>query len=37
MYGGQFQASNSANFSSGVVTLYTITTIPTAGKFTASR
>jgi fibronectin type 3 domain-containing protein len=34
MYGGQFQASNSANFSSGVVTLYTVGAIPTAGQFT---
>jgi hypothetical protein len=34
MYGGQFQVSNTADFSSGVVTLYTINTIPTAGAFT---
>ncbi len=34
MVGGQFQVSNSANFSSGVVTLYTITTAPVVGQFT---
>ncbi len=34
MKGGQIQASNSANFSSGVVTLYTIPSTPTAGTLT---
>jgi uncharacterized delta-60 repeat protein len=34
MLGGVFQGSNSATFSSGVTTLYTITTTPTAGRFT---
>lgn len=34
MVGGQFQVSNSATFSSGVVTLYTITAIPVAGQLT---
>jgi F5/8 type C domain len=34
MVGGVFQASNSANFSNGVVTLYKITTAPTAGVMT---
>jgi fibronectin type 3 domain-containing protein len=34
MYGGQFQASNTADFSSGVVTLYTVTAIPASGQFT---
>jgi hypothetical protein len=32
MVGGMFQASNTADFSSGVVTLYTITTAPTPGQ-----
>ena len=36
MVGGQFQASNSLNFSSGVVTLYTVTTAPAAGLTTVS-
>ncbi len=34
MVGGIFQASNSANFSSGVVNLYTVTTAPTVGVLT---
>jgi hypothetical protein len=34
MQGGEIQASNSANFSTGVVTLYTITAAPVAGGFT---
>ncbi len=34
MVGGQFQASNTADFSSGVVTLYTVTTAPTVGQLT---
>ncbi len=34
MVGGQFQVSNTADFSSGVVTIYTITTAPVAGSFT---
>jgi F5/8 type C domain len=34
MVGGVFQASNSANFSSGVVTLYTVTTAPPAFALT---
>jgi chitodextrinase len=34
MVGGRFQASNDASFSSGVVTIYTITTVPTAGVLT---
>ncbi len=34
MVGGMFQASNSADFSSGVVTLYTVTTAPVAGQVT---
>jgi fibronectin type 3 domain-containing protein len=34
MVGGQFQVSNTANFSSGVVTLFTITSAPTAGQLT---
>ncbi len=34
MVGGQFQASSSANFSSNVVNLGTITTQPVAGQFT---
>jgi len=34
MVGGVFQASNSANFSSGVVNLYTITTPPAANTLT---
>ena len=34
MVGGVFQASNTANFSSGVVTLHKITTAPTAGVLT---
>ena len=35
MTGGQFQGSNVANFSSGVVTLYTISVAPTTGVLTA--
>lgn len=35
MVGGQFQASTTANFSSNVVTLYTITTAPIANQLTA--
>jgi endoglucanase len=34
MLGGEFQASNSATFSSGVVTLYTITSLPATGVLT---
>ena len=34
MVGGQIQASNTANFSSDVVTLYTIPTTPAAGVLT---
>lgn len=34
MIGGQFQVSNTADFSSGVTTIYTITTAPVAGQFT---
>jgi hypothetical protein len=34
MVGGIFQASNSADFSTGVVNLYTITTPPSAGALT---
>jgi len=34
MVGGLFQGSNTADFSSGVVTLYTITTAPTQGLLT---
>jgi hypothetical protein len=34
MVGGEFQASNTADFSSGVVTLATITTAPAAGQLT---
>jgi hypothetical protein len=34
MIGGQFQASNTADFSSGVVTLYTITSAPTENTLT---
>jgi fibronectin type 3 domain-containing protein len=34
MYGGQFQASSTPDFSSNVITLYTINAIPTAGQFT---
>jgi F5/8 type C domain len=34
MVGGEIQASNTANFSSGVVTLYTINSTPTAGVLT---
>jgi hypothetical protein len=34
MVGGEIQASNTANFSSGVVTVYTITTPPPAGVLT---
>jgi hypothetical protein len=32
--GGEIQASNTANFSSGVVTLFTISQTPTAGVLT---
>jgi Ca2+-binding RTX toxin-like protein len=35
MVGGVFQASNSADFSSGVVNVYTVTAAPTAGVLTA--
>lgn len=35
MVGGQFQGANVANFSSGVVTLYTIMSAPPEGAFTA--
>jgi hypothetical protein len=34
MKGGEIQASNTADFSSGVVTLYTITSTPTPGVLT---
>jgi hypothetical protein len=34
MVGGQFQASNAADFSSGVVTLFTISSTPTTGVLT---
>ncbi len=34
MVGGEFQVSNTADFSSGVTTIYTITTAPVAGQFT---
>jgi parallel beta-helix repeat protein len=34
MLGGEFQVSNTADFSSGVVTLYTISTTPVAGQLT---
>jgi hypothetical protein len=34
MVGGKFQASNSANFASGVVDLYTVSTAPTQGVLT---
>jgi N-acetylneuraminic acid mutarotase len=34
MIGGEIQASNAADFSSGTVTLYTITASPTTGKIT---
>jgi endoglucanase len=36
MVGGEIQASNTANFSSGVVTLFTITSTPTAGVLTTA-
>jgi hypothetical protein len=36
MIGGEIQASNSASFSSGVVTLYTITSTPAAGVLTTA-
>ncbi len=36
MVGGEIQASDSANFSSGVVTLYTISSKPTAGVLTTA-
>jgi hypothetical protein len=35
MYGGQFQVSNDPTFTTGVVTIYTINAIPTAGQFTS--
>ena len=35
MVGGVFQGSNTADFSAGVVTLFTITTAPAAGVYTA--
>jgi hypothetical protein len=34
MVGGVFQASNTADFSSGVVNLYTITAAPASGSYT---
>ncbi len=34
MVGGQFQVSSTANFSSNVLTVYTISTAPTANQFT---
>ena len=34
MVGGRFQASNTADFSSGVVTVYTVTTAPATGSLT---
>ena len=34
MVGGQFQGSNVANFSSGVVTLFTVTNTPPEGTMT---
>ena len=34
MVGGQFQASNTADFSSGVTTLFTITATPVVGSLT---
>jgi len=34
MYGAEFQVSNSANFSSGVMTIYTVASIPVSGQFT---
>jgi hypothetical protein len=34
MVGGQFQVSTTADFSSNVTTIYTITTAPVAGQFT---
>ena len=34
MVGGMFQASNSADFSSGVATLYTVTAVPATGVLT---
>ena len=34
MVGGVFQASTSADFSSGVTTLYTVTAAPTSGSLT---
>jgi hypothetical protein len=34
MVGGEIQASNSANFSSGVVTLFTISSTPPTGALT---
>ncbi len=36
MVGGTFQASNTADFSSGVTTLYTVKAVPAAGRFTAA-
>ena len=35
MVGGVIQGSNTADFSSGVVTLFTVTTVPVSGAFTA--
>jgi poly(hydroxyalkanoate) depolymerase family esterase len=35
MVGGQFQAANAADFSSGVVTLFTVASAPTEGVMTA--
>ncbi len=34
MLGGEFQSFNTADFSSGVVTLYTVTAIPSANQVT---
>ncbi len=36
VYGGQFQVSNTADFSSGVVTIYTVPAIPVAGQLTSA-
>jgi len=37
MVGGEIQASNTADFSSGVVTAYTITKAPAAGVLTTAN
>ncbi len=34
MVGGEFQISTTANFTSGVTTIYTITTAPVTGSLT---